>query len=237
MSTVTGITAAKAGEIEAASVVSGSVNGSGHLILTTHGGSTVDAGSVVGPTGATGSTGPTGPTGAPTAGMIMYAGATPPSGWLVCDGSAVSRATYSALFAVIGTLYGAGNGTSTFNLPNMTSKFARQDTLANTGNSGGAATHTHTVAAHKHQLDGDANPAVARLAIQTGAAANIYAQQQSPVPVWTASISGDVTTSQASSSTKTTGISVTGNSNSTALTSDASSSLPPYLNVNFLIKT
>lgn len=53
------------------------------------------------------------------AGVIsMYAGSVAPSGYLLCDGSAVSRSTYSALFAVIGTTYGAGNGSTTFNLPN-----------------------------------------------------------------------------------------------------------------------
>ena len=41
-----------------------------------------------------------------------------PTNWLLCDGSAVSRTTYATLFAKIGTTYGAGNGTSTFNLPN-----------------------------------------------------------------------------------------------------------------------
>lgn len=41
-----------------------------------------------------------------------------PAGWLVCDGSAVSRTTYKALFDVIGTTYGVGDGTTTFNLPN-----------------------------------------------------------------------------------------------------------------------
>jgi microcystin-dependent protein len=43
---------------------------------------------------------------------------TAPAGWLACDGSAVSRATYANLFAAIGTLYGAGDGSTTFNLPN-----------------------------------------------------------------------------------------------------------------------
>ncbi len=45
---------------------------------------------------------------------------TPPSGWIVCDGSAVSRATYRALFLVIGTTYGTGDGVLTFNLPDET---------------------------------------------------------------------------------------------------------------------
>jgi microcystin-dependent protein len=57
-------------------------------------------------------------------GMIApYAGTTAPSQWLLCNGAAVSRATYAALFAVIGTLYGAGNGTTTFNLPDLTGRF------------------------------------------------------------------------------------------------------------------
>ena len=50
----------------------------------------------------------------------MFGGATvPPSGWLTCDGSAVNRTTYSSLFAVISTTWGAGNGSTTFNLPDM----------------------------------------------------------------------------------------------------------------------
>ena len=45
-----------------------------------------------------------------------------PSGYLICDGSAISRTTYSALFNVIGVSYGAGNGSTTFNLPNLKGK-------------------------------------------------------------------------------------------------------------------
>ena len=48
-----------------------------------------------------------------------------PSGWLECDGSAISRTTYAALFSVIGTAYGVGNGTTTFNLPNYKDSFLR----------------------------------------------------------------------------------------------------------------
>lgn len=46
-----------------------------------------------------------------------------PAGWLQCNGAAVSRTTYAALFAVIGTKYGSGNGSTTFNLPNLHHKF------------------------------------------------------------------------------------------------------------------
>lgn len=49
--------------------------------------------------------------------VTAFAGTTPPTGWLKCDGSAISRERYAALFAVIGTTYGAGDGSTTFNLP------------------------------------------------------------------------------------------------------------------------
>lgn len=52
-----------------------------------------------------------------------YAGASAPTGWLLCDGSAVSRTTYSALFGLIGTNYGAGDGSTTFNVPNLKGRF------------------------------------------------------------------------------------------------------------------
>lgn len=49
--------------------------------------------------------------------VVEFGGTVAPGGWLLCDGSAVSRTTYSALFNAIGTTHGAGNGSSTFNLP------------------------------------------------------------------------------------------------------------------------
>jgi len=52
------------------------------------------------------------------AGMVApYAGSSAPTGWLLCDGSPVSRSTYAALFAAIGTTYGSGDGSTTFNVP------------------------------------------------------------------------------------------------------------------------
>jgi microcystin-dependent protein len=54
----------------------------------------------------------------PIGGIIMYGGSSTPDNFLLCDGSAKSRTTYSALFAVISTTYGVGDGSTTFNLPN-----------------------------------------------------------------------------------------------------------------------
>ena len=63
--------------------------------------------------------------GVPTGSVFCMAVATIPTGYLECDGSAVSRTTYSALFAIIGTAYGTGNGSSTFNLPDLRGEFIR----------------------------------------------------------------------------------------------------------------
>lgn len=59
-------------------------------------------------------------------GNVQYtARTTAPSGWLVCDGSAVSRVTYSRLFAAIGTTFGAGDGSTSFNIPDLRNEFIR----------------------------------------------------------------------------------------------------------------
>jgi len=55
--------------------------------------------------------------GPPPGAVMDFAGSTSPAGWLICDGSAVSRTTFAALFGAIGTLHGAGDGSTTFNLP------------------------------------------------------------------------------------------------------------------------
>lgn len=59
----------------------------------------------------------------PTGAILPYGGATAPSNFLLCNGSAVSRTTYADLFAVTSTTYGVGNGTTTFNLPDLRSSF------------------------------------------------------------------------------------------------------------------
>ena len=75
--------------------------------------------------------------GSPTGSITAYAGDTVPYGWLLCDGSAVSRADYSALFSAIGTKYGAGDGSTTFNLPNLTGRFVEGGTASGETKSAG----------------------------------------------------------------------------------------------------
>ena len=60
----------------------------------------------------------------PTGMVVPYAGAAAPDGWLLCQGQAVSRTTYAQLFSVIGTTYGSGDGSTTFNLPDMRGRVA-----------------------------------------------------------------------------------------------------------------
>lgn len=59
----------------------------------------------------------------PVGSVIASAMNTTPDGYLICNGAAISRTTYAALFAAIGTIYGSGNSSTTFNLPNLTDKF------------------------------------------------------------------------------------------------------------------
>ena len=94
----------------------------------------------------------------PTGGIVEYAGTTAPNGWLLCDGSAISRTTYADLFEVIGTTFGEGDGSTTFNLPNRKNKTgvgvdSESTHFSTLGATYGEETHTLTTSEmpkHKH---------------------------------------------------------------------------------------
>lgn len=86
-----------------------------------------------------------------TGSVQLFAGSSAPSGWLICDGQAISRTTYAALFAVIGTTYGAGDGSTTFNIPNLVNKTVRgSNSLGKTGGSDTVTLSTANLPAHTH---------------------------------------------------------------------------------------
>ena len=114
--------------------------------------------------------------------IVPWSSASVPSGFLECDGSNVSRTTYSALFAVVGTTYGAGDGSSTFGLPDLQNNVCvgksnnkalastgGAETVTSTGNVGGStanaslstaqlASHSHPGGASTPPHAGDNNP-------------------------------------------------------------------------------
>ncbi len=104
----------------------------------------------------------------PSGMVFAYAAGTAPPGWLTCDGSAVSRTTYSSLYSAIGTTFGAGDGSTTFNLPDLRGRTIVADSTLGTNTqptlvfaaTGGEAAHalvtaelalhTHTDSGHTH---------------------------------------------------------------------------------------
>jgi microcystin-dependent protein len=99
------------------------------------------------------------------AGVInMWATTTAPTSWLLCDGTAVSRTTYAALFAVISTTYGVGDGSTTFNVPNLKGKVpvgrdSADSSFDTMGETGGAKTHTLSSSESGVPVHGHANTA------------------------------------------------------------------------------
>lgn len=87
----------------------------------------------------------------PVGTVTMFAGSSAPTGWLLCNGAAVSRTTYATLFDAIGTTYGSGDGSTTFNLPNLQGRVplgaSSSYALGSTGGATTAATSDHTLTA------------------------------------------------------------------------------------------
>ena len=105
------------------------------------------------------------PSGIPIGSVLQYASDTIPNKYLLCNGQAVSRTTYSKLFSIIGTTYGSGNGSSTFNVPNLKTRIpvgkdSSDSSFASLGQTGGAKTHTLSAGempSHNHSFTGSAH--------------------------------------------------------------------------------
>jgi microcystin-dependent protein len=168
--------------------------------------------------------------GIPTATIVPWSSASVPSGFLECAGADVSRTTYSALFAVVGTTYGAGDGSTTFGLPDLQDNTpvgksgtkslgstGGANTVAATGNVGGSTANatlsTAQLASHSHTLSTGSPP---------GSGSSVWKNQPA----------------QANPATANTG-SGSGHSHnmSANFSGDATSVLQPYLALIYIIKT
>lgn len=175
----------------------------------------------------------------PTGGVMMFAGATAPTDFLLCDGAAKSRSTYAALFQIIGTTFGAGDGGTTFNVPNLVERFPYGASSGQLGWNGGSAdstlpSHSHTAStstwindpghnhgAGSHGIDGNQYGSMA------GINQRLYGYGNAAYGAYQQLTSSSSTGISAGSST-------TVNS---AGGSAVNTNLPPFLRMNFIIKT
>ena len=172
----------------------------------------------------------TGIEGIPTATIVPWSDSSVPTGFLECNGAAVSRSTYSALFAIIGTTYGAGDGASTFNVPDLQDNVAMgksgtkalastggANTVASTGNVGGSTANatlsTAQLASHSHSSGANASG-------PTSPNPNPGSQKFNP---GTTGNTGSGTGHQ--------------HNMSATFSGDATSVLQPYLTIIYIIKT
>ena len=171
----------------------------------------------------------TGLVGIPTATIIPWSSSSVPTGYLECNGANVSRSTYATLFAEIGTTYGAGDGSSTFGLPNLQDNVALgksgtkalastggANATANSGNVGGSTANatlsTAQLASHSHGVTG------ARFTGNN----NVKGAQTQQINVNTQSTGSGQGHSHNMSAT---------------FTGDATSVIQPYLTIIYIIKT
>ena len=183
----------------------------------------------------------TGIEGIPTATIVPWSSASVPSGFLECNGAAVSRSTYSALFAIVGTTYGAGDGATTFNVPDLQDNVAvgksgtkalastgGANTVTSTGNVGGStanatlstaqlASHTHNFRAQTTQ--GAPNVIQCQTTTGLGGQQNTFTNSNSVNQLATGSGTGH------------------SHNMSATFSGDATSVVQPYLTVIYIIKT
>ena len=174
----------------------------------------------------------TGIEGIPTATIVPWSASSVPTGFLECNGALVSRSTYSALFAIVGTTYGAGDGATTFKLPDLQDNVAigksgtkalastgGANTVASTGNVGGSTANatlsTAQLASHSHSLP--------------VGGANTQGPGSSDRPFFYASPSSN-SSNQGSGTGHQHNLSAT-------FTGDSTSVVQPYLAVIYIIKT
>ena len=191
--------------------------------------------------------------GVPTGTIIPYGGTSAPTGWLMCFGQAVSRTTYSALFAAIATTFGVGDGSSTFNLPdlrgravfgqdNMGGTTAGRLTLAGSGEDGTVLGNTGGDEKMQQHLHNITDPGHGHTVNDPG---HVHLEQAGQgaggsTPAWSFTATGTSTATTVNTNVNTTGI--TNQTNTTGISvlntgTGASQNMPPNQVCLYIIKT
>jgi microcystin-dependent protein len=162
------------------------------------------------------------PSGTPIGTILAYAGSTPPPGWMAADGSAISRTTYAKLLAVTGLGYGVGDGSTTFNLPDLGARFPMgakglAPLQTSTGGAATVALSTANLPAHDHSSAGNHAHGLTNIGgvfVTTGGGTAALA---STAATWVTDAGGTHTHSSVGSGT-------------------AHENLPPYLAILYIIR-
>ena len=177
------------------------------------------------------------------AGMVeMFAGSTAPAGWLLCDGAAVSRTTYANLFAVIGTAYGAGDGSTTFNLPDMRDRMAvgAGSSYALNAKGGSQYIQAHTHGFTQPKIPNHAHSIAAQATIQTYKATDSSGTGSKDL-LWhsTQGTSVKLTLPAHNTNSSGGGGACTGGAVGavSGATTGSAGNMPPYIGINFIICT
>lgn len=160
----------------------------------------------------------------PSGVVVPHAGSSEPSGWLFCHGQAVSRASYAALFAALGTAFGAGDGSTTFNLPDL-----RGRAVFGKDNMGGTAANRLTAAG--------SGIAGTTLGAAGGAETVTLTTAQMPSHNHSFSYTGAASAENAGASGGGSSPSGLGGSTSSAGSDSAHQNTPPALVLNYIVKT
>jgi len=155
--------------------------------------------------------------------IVAYGDDTPaPTGWLLCNGTAVSRTTFATLFGIIGTTYGVGDGSTTFNVPDLRGRFPLGKATAGTGSTmggtGGSLDHTHAL---------DTSSSGAQLTGVAGSTNNWYMIRKT-VAGWNSNQRGDMGGFGGNVTAQTTGAQLVG---------DSDTANPAFQVVMYIIRT
>ena len=195
--------------------------------------------------------------GTPSGSLLMWPTTSAPTGYLLCNGTAVSRTTYAALFAVVGTTFGAGDGSTTFNLPNYADRMpiGAGTIAASIGATGGSASttlSTSNLPSHTHSFSGSGSgttngattgiydaghthPTVGGIGNAQGGGGSSGAQYVNGTNPTTNSGVGNANIEDPGHA-HSFGVSISGTTGATG-SGTAATTISPYLGINFIIKT